>query len=618
MPLNSNDIANYLSALQYDIGFNVPVTSAGDSPWQITYQFAGASVPSDFDGPAWITDWYDLWSAQYKAAFRAALSLFEDVINVEFTEVTGQSDPDMNVGIASVDPLNGYGGAEWLWNGAKELTSWQSYVVFDESVNLLTNPYLLIHEIGHSLGLEHPHDGTLLDNEFDNTDFTMMSYNTTGSPNALGVLDILALQNIWGKNTSTGASDNSYSGPRNGSSVDSIYDFSGFDTFDGSGYDVDLKLDLREGAFSHFGTGKKVSIAFGTIIENARGGSASDEITGNSHANIIWGGEGDDVIHAGSGDDKVYSDKGADKVYLGDGDDYVRVGGGLEEFHGGAGSDYISYYASAHGVKVNLATNTVSGSWASNDVISGFENVSGSKAGNDTIYGTTGANKIKTYGGDDKIYAGSGADKVYAGKGSDIVELGAGNDYVKVGGGEESFDGGTGNDYISYYASTGGITIDLEADTVSRSWAVNDTIKDFESASGSKTGADKMYGTSGANTLKGYGGNDKLYGRSGNDKLYGGTGNDYFDGGAGTDLLYGGNGADVFHFDRTEDHDIIKDFQNNVDKIELDNFTFAAGQDAFDFATQVGTDVVFDFGNGDMLTVENTAIVQLLNDLVMV
>ena len=74
----------------------------------------------------------------------------------------------------------------------------------------------------------------------------------------------------------------------------------------------------------------------------------------------------------------------------------------------------------------------------------------------------------------------------------------------------------------------------------------------------------------------------------------------------------------MFHFDNTEDHEIIKDFENNVDTIELDNFTFGAGEDAFDFATQVGDDVVFNFGAGDMLTVEDATIGQLYNDLILV
>ena len=321
----------------------------------------------------------------------------------------------------------------------------------------------------------------------------------------------------------------------------------------------------------------------------------------------IFGTSGDDVIDASTGNDRVFAGKGNDVVELGAGNDYVRVGGGQETFDGGTGTDYISYYGSSNGITANLAANTVSGSWAANDTINSFESISGSRTGDDSITGTSGSNTIRTYGGDDRVAAGSG---------TDIIELGSGNDYVRVGGGMETFNGGSGTDYISYYDSSNGIRIDLRDDEVSGSWAVNDTIKDFESASGSRTGDDVMLGTNGANTLRSFGGDDKLYGRGGADKLYGGDGADFLDGGggSGTDLLFGGAGADTFHFDRGEGVDVVKDFENNIDVIELDNFSLTKTQ-ALSLASQVGDDVVFDFGSDGMLTIENATIGQLNNDL---
>lgn len=318
-------------------------------------------------------------------------------------------------------------------------------------------------------------------------------------------------------------------------------------------------------------------------------------------------GVGNDTFYGSDQNERVTTGKGNDFVELGAGNDYVRVGGGQEEFYGGSGKDYISYYDSTNGITANLSTNEVSGSWAVNDIVEDFESISGSKNGDDSIIGTSGSNTIKTYGGDDRVAAG---------KGTDRVELGSGNDYVRVGGGKETFDGGSGTDYISYYSSANGIRIDLRDDEVSGSWAVNDTIKDFESASGSKTGDDTMLGTNGANTLRSYGGDDKLYGRSGSDKLYGGDGEDFLDGGggSGTDLLYGGADADIFEFDRGEGVDIIKDFENNIDTINLDNFGFTK-EEAFGFADQVGSDVVFDFGSDGMLTIEDVTIGQLQNDV---
>jgi Ca2+-binding RTX toxin-like protein len=264
--------------------------------------------------------------------------------------------------------------------------------------------------------------------------------------------------------------------------------------------------------------------------------SADGSNTGND---IIWGTSSDNTIRTHGGDDRAYAGKGNDRVFLGAGDDYVLVGGGAEEFHGGEGSDHISYYKSRRGVTVNLETNDVSGSWAENDTISGFENVSGSKTGHDRIYGTAGANTIKTYSGNDKVYARGGDDRVL---------LGDGNDYVLVGDGAGTYRGGDGNDYISYYHSTGGVELDLDSSRESGGWAENDSIHGFESASGSKTGNDVIYGTAGANTIKTYGGNDKVYARGGDDRVLLGDGNDYVLVGDGAGTYRGGDGNDYISY----------------------------------------------------------------------
>ena len=213
------------------------------------------------------------------------------------------------------------------------------------------------------------------------------------------------------------------------------------------------------------------------------------------------------------------------------------------------------------------------------DALVGALGTSAAPPSSNLLLGTSNRDEIQGTGASEIVQTFGGNDAVYAGKGADQIELGSGNDYVRVGGGEESFDGGSGHDYISYYDSRNGVRIDLRDNEVSGSWAVNDTIYGFESASGSKTGDDEMHGTAGNNTLRSYGGDDILYGRGGSDKLYGGDGRDFLDGGAGqeVDYLFGGADADRFHFDRGEGVDIIKDFQNNIDRIELDNFDFSGG-----------------------------------------
>ncbi|MCZ4354922.1 hypothetical protein O4H61_20675, partial [Roseovarius aestuarii] len=196
--------------------------------------------------------------------------------------------------------------------------------------------------------------------------------------------------------------------------------------------------------------------------------------------------------------------------------------------------------------------------------------------------------------------------------------------------------GGDGVDYISYYDSTGGVRLDFEANTASHGWANNDVVEGFEGASGSNVGDDIIKGTDGANKIQTYGGDDKLHGRGGDDSLVGGAGNDslygasgsdtmkggsgqdYLDGGSGTgtDYLYGGADEDEFHFDRGEGYDIIKDFEDDIDTIAFDNFSYlSTASDALGYATEVDGDVVFDFGEDGMVLVENATMAQLANDI---
>ena len=52
---------------------------------------------------------------------------------------------------------------------------------------------------------------------------------------------------------------------------------------------------------SVYGWTNNVSLAVGTIIENATGGSGSDTIIGNQYANVLSGRLGNDIIRAGAG-----------------------------------------------------------------------------------------------------------------------------------------------------------------------------------------------------------------------------------------------------------------------------------------------------------------------------
>jgi glucose/arabinose dehydrogenase len=138
-------------------------------------------------------------------------------------------------------------------------------------------------------------------------------------------------------------------------------------------------------------------------------------------------------------------------------------------------------------------------------------------------------------------------------------------------------------------------------------------------------GNDRLFGGAGRDTLDGGGGLDDLYGgaqgdllRGGGsaDRLWGQTGGDYLDGGAGNDRLSGGADSDTFFYGPLSGADIITDFAD-ADTLRLgDGFGFGSAAAALSRATQVGDDVVFDFGGGRLLTVLSTSIEGLADDLI--
>ena len=92
--------------------------------------------------------------------------------------------------------------------------------------------------------------------------------------------------------------------------------------------------------------------------------------------------------------------------------------------------------------------------------------------------------------------------------------------------------------------------------------------------------------------------------------LTGTAANDLISGLAGNDTLTGGLGNDTFVFAPGFGNDTITDWTRavgNRDIIDLTAFGFASGTEALSHAYANGADTVFDFGNGDLLTVNNTA-----------
>ncbi len=191
---------------------------------------------------------------------------------------------------------------------------------------------VLIHEIGHALGLKHPFESdrgnaSVLSNYEDQTKFTVMSYDYDASTfnGDFRVLDWMILAKYYGVNSNFNANDNVYSF----SAINGvfIFDGDGSDTINSSELEEDSFIDLRPGTHSYIGEKaifitfpNQLTISHGSNIENVHSGSGNDTIIGNDLSNMLRSGAGNDQIFAGEGADIIDPGAGIDIIDLSESD----------------------------------------------------------------------------------------------------------------------------------------------------------------------------------------------------------------------------------------------------------------------------------------------------------
>ena len=335
------------------------------------------------------------------------------------------------------------------------------------------------------------------------------------------------------------------------------------------------------------------------------GEDGNDELRGNGGDDILQGGAGADVLDGGDDNDKLSGDEGDDILKGNAGSDRLFGDAGADQLDGGSGIDWIIYVESDAGVTVDLASGNGEGGHARGDTITNVENVmgtgyadvlSGDGAAN-VLHGLDGDDDLRGNGGNDVLDGGAGADQLDGGAGTDRVsyrdsdagvtvdlgdgtgekghaegdvitgienvtgsgfrdvivgddgantlEGGAGNDTLRGDGGADRLDGGDGTDWVWYWRSDAGITLNLEEGTGKGGQAEGDVIIDVENVSGTHH-ADILIGDTRNNYLSGLGGDDELRGNDGRDWLSGGSGADSLDGGNGVDtVIYSSSDAGV-------------------------------------------------------------------------
>jgi Ca2+-binding RTX toxin-like protein len=413
--------------------------------------------------------------------------------------------PDVGFGGISggyTDSIYGYtgGAGDIFLNGYSFTTA--------NDINLGTNSkarQVLMHELGHSLGLSHPHTSysngqATISSDYANTVglgfqqlgfnigdasdmykeyFTIMSYDDQVSlrpgssviwhAHTPMILDVIALQQAYGEGDgTTGAGNDTI--PVGTAGYRTYFDKGGVDTIDMSSYTEGAYLNMGvtiAGATHLVGVAMNAHDAAHTILdggdpahlrwfygefENARGSAWGDLIVGSALSNSVSGMDGNDVLLGEAGDDSLSG------------------GAGNDDMAGGAGNDVFDWDGSERG-----GNDTMSGGVGDDVYVldSVFDIVvENASEGVDTVF--TGSNftlgtyveNLGTFSGQQigvRLEGNGWTNRITGGAGHDTLIGNDGDDTLTGEGGSDSIEGGAGLDTATYAFSRSAFTISQSA-----------------------------------------------------------------------------------------------------------------------------------------------------------
>ncbi len=317
-------------------------------PIDITYSFTQSATGGETG--------FELYSAEQQLAVKTALSRYSDISGITFVETTDSDAIDLRF---FRDDLTGHGSASGYagYPSGGDVHIKSSITDFSVGTSGFS---ILLHEVGHALGLKHPFDSTArnsntLSTQEDTDQYTVMSYTnydgvgdniiqsgnsytwTSVQPTTPMIYDVQAIQYLYGKNIESHKGNDTYTFSNTETGFKTIWDADGNDTFNLSNQTRDATVSLVSGTFSSIGVKEifnngielgsptnNIAIAYGVTIENVIGGSGNDIMTGNNLSNEITGGLGNDTINGGEGNDTA--------IYIGNSNDYTieKISAGLK------------------------------------------------------------------------------------------------------------------------------------------------------------------------------------------------------------------------------------------------------------------------------------------------